>query len=44
MQGFLGLIVIVVCAFMIGGPLGFIVLGSLIGLGIATAQGKRKKT
>lgn len=43
MQGILGLIVIVVFSFMIGGPLGFLVLGSVIGLAIATAKGNRRK-
>jgi hypothetical protein len=37
MGGFIGLIIVVVVSFVIGGPLGFIVLGSLIGLGIKTA-------
>jgi hypothetical protein len=37
MGGFIGLTIVVVVSFMIGGPLGFIVLGSLIGLGIKTA-------
>lgn len=36
MGGFIGLIFVVVLSFMIGGPLGFIVLGSVIGLGIKT--------
>lgn len=36
MGGIFGLIIVVVVSFMIGGPLGFIVLGSLIGLGIKT--------
>lgn len=34
MKGIVGLTVIIVFSFMIGGPLGFIVLGSLLGLGI----------
>lgn len=40
MRGFVGLTVVVVLSFMIGGPLGFIVLGSLIGLGIKAIVGK----